>query len=69
MMTDTKLALLISATILLSGCAILPKSAPNQKAGMKPDTTTHNLELTEAAISISRSLSELAAIEKASKPA
>ena len=67
MMIDTKLALLLSATLLLSGCSFLTKSPPHQAAGVKPDTATPNLELTEAAVSVSRSLNELSSMEKGTR--
>ena len=71
MMIDTKFAFLISASLflsgLLSGCAITTKSPPHQTAGVRPDTAGPNLELTEAAVSVSRSLNELSSMEKASR--
>jgi defect-in-organelle-trafficking protein DotD len=67
MMIDTKFAVLISASLLLSGCAVTTKSPPHQTAGVRPDTAGPNLELTEAAVSVSRSLNELSAMTKASQ--
>lgn len=68
MMIDSKLALLFSAILFLSGCSVLTKSPPHSTgAGVKADTAASNLELTEAAVSVSRSLGELASIEKASR--
>jgi hypothetical protein len=67
-MIKTKLALIISIMLLLSGCTGMTKTPQAVTTNVKADTVSPNRELTEASVSVSRSLSELAAMERAALP-
>jgi defect in organelle trafficking protein DotD len=68
-MIKTQFAFIISLILLLSGCTGMKKSPTKSvSTNVKADTASPSRELTEASVSVSRSLSELAAMERAALP-